>query len=135
MIETKVQPTVFKDKVYRALSPSVYTSTVRASEGRQGFKDNVYHFCHPPTPVPHVTHCSQTLSKGGPIIHEGRSDYPMSPQQPQFRLIRSSRLPMKPVTPEGPGRRCVKVGAVTKTVIEKEKKPSRRNRNGLNRRR
>jgi hypothetical protein len=46
----------------------------------------------------------------------------MSPQKPQFRLIRSSRLPMKPVTPEGPGQRCVKVYAVTKTVIEKEKK-------------
>ena len=56
----------------------------------------------------------------------------MSPQQPKVCRIRSSRLPMKPVTPEGPGRRCVKVSAVTKTVIEKEKKPRRRNRNGLN---
>jgi hypothetical protein len=29
----------------------------------------------------------------------------------------------KPVTSEVPGRRCVKVCTVTKTVIEKEKKP------------
>ena len=41
----------------------------------------------------------------------------MTPQQPQFRLIRSSRLPMRPVTPEGPGRRCVKVCAVTKKKL------------------
>ena len=42
----------------------------------------------------------------------------------EFRLIRSSRLPMKPVTPEGPGWRCIKMCSVTNTVIEKEKKTS-----------
>ena len=40
----------------------------------------------------------------------------------QVCLIRSNRLPMRPVTPEGPGRRCVKVCAVTNTVNRKGKK-------------
>jgi hypothetical protein len=77
-----------------------------------------------PTNYSHVTHCCQTLT-----IQEWRSDYPMSPQQPKVCRIRSSRLPMKPVTPEGPGRRCVKVCAWRIRWIEKEKKPLRRNRN------
>jgi hypothetical protein len=89
----------------------------------------VYHFCHPPTsPVLLIVARLLRSTKGGPIF------YPMNPQQPQVCLIRSNRLPMKPVTPEGPARRCVKVWAWQIRWIEKEKKPLRRNRNnGLNR--
>jgi hypothetical protein len=79
------------------------STTLSPSEGRQGFEDKDYHVRHPPTP-PSVTHCCQTLK-----IHEGRSDYPMSPRQPKFCVIRSNRLPMRPVTPEGPERSCIKV--------------------------
>ena len=89
-------------------------------DGRQGFEDKV---CQregfPPTNPLRVTHCCKTLR-----IHEGRSDYPMSPQKPQVCRIRKVRLsnepsetcwpsmlPMRHVTPEGPRQRCVKVCA------------------------
>jgi hypothetical protein len=80
---------------------------------RQGFEDKVYHnedkVYHS---LPHCGRlCLQGLPSLGPVkgnnavktIHEGRSDYPMSPQQPKFCLIGSSRLPMRPVTPQAPG--------------------------------
>ncbi len=54
-------------------------------------------------------------------IHEGRSDYQMSPHQRQFCLIRSSRLPMIPITPGGPGRICAKVCAWLIRWIGEEK--------------
>jgi hypothetical protein len=53
-----------------------------------------------PTNPPRVTHCCQTLR-----IHEGRSDYPMSPQNPKV-CLRPSRLPTRPVTPKGPVEMC-----------------------------
>ena len=56
----------------------------------------------------------------------------MNPQQPQFRLIRSSRLPMKPVTPEDLGWRCIKCLLVDDTygesVREKNLSDGRRTR-------
>jgi hypothetical protein len=57
-----------------------------------------------PTNPLRVTHCSQTRR-----IHEGRSDYPMSPQN---CLIRPSRLPMRlhPKAPDGDVSKCVREG-------------------------
>ncbi len=47
-------------------------------------------------------------TKGATIIQRALRNHP---QKPQVCLIRPSRLPMRPVTPKGPGWRCVKVFA------------------------
>jgi hypothetical protein len=50
---------------------------------------------------------SRVLFKGIPLCHDHNPVFvPMSPPQPQFSFIRSSRLPMRPVTPGDPGRIC-----------------------------
>ena len=65
---------------------------------RSGFEDKVYHVWHPPTLLL-------------PESYNPRREVRLSnePSATQFCLIRPSRLPMRPVTPEGPGRRCIKV--------------------------
>ncbi len=48
---------------------TVFVTRSRVREGRQCFKDNVYHFCHPPTTpeLLNVTRLSRS-TKGGPMI-------------------------------------------------------------------
>ncbi len=63
----------------------------------KGFKDKTYH-----THQRLITHCCQTLT-----IHEGRSDVPMSPQQPP-KSVSSGQVdsPWEPLHPKGDVSKC-----------------------------
>jgi hypothetical protein len=109
--------------------PAFVPARLRVSEGRQGFKDNVYHVCHPTTPPEFLIVVRLLRSTS-----EGRSDYPMNPQERKSVSSGQADSPWYPL--HGPGRRCVKVCAWRIRWIGEEKKTLQRNRNnGLNRRR
>ncbi len=119
----------FKDKVYQC-HPSFVPTRSRFREGRQCFKDNVYHPCHPPTtPTLLIVATLLRSTKRGLIIQWDLSN----PKSPSSGQADSPWNPLHQKTPDGDVSKCVQWRV---RWIEKEKKPLRRNRNnGLNRRR
>ncbi len=59
----------FKDKVYHIVTQLLYQHGPRDRKGGECFKDNVYHFWHPPTsPVLLIVAKLLGSTKGGPIV-------------------------------------------------------------------